>query len=309
MKLFITGISGLLGLNLALQARERFQISGCYYAHPIVLDGIQALKADIASTDVLDRALRKIRPDVILHTAGLTNVEECEANPVLAQRLNVEAVQHVAKIADTLRARLIHISTDHLYDGAEPWKKETDIPDPLNVYARTKWEAEQVVLKVCPDAMIIRTNFFGWGTSIRVSFSDWILNALAENRELTMFNDVFFTPILINDLVDKMIDLMVRKATGIFHVAGGERLSKYAFAIELAQVFNYSKDKIRQISVEGFPFRAKRPKDMSLSSEKAGRYLGMRMPAVKDALNRLKEIESEGHSAALERAVQEGYLI
>ena len=140
-------------------------------------------------------------------------------------------------------------------------------------------------------------------------FSDWILNALAESRELTMFNDVFFTPILINDLVDKMIDLMVRKATGIFHVAGGERLSKYAFAIELTQVFNYSKDNIRQISVERFPFRAKRPKDMSLSSEKAGRYLGMRMPAVKDSLNRLKEKEGEGHPAALERAVREGYLI
>jgi len=252
MKLFVTGISGLLGLNIALQARERFQVSGCYLTHPVALDGIQAVKADITTFDALEEFLKEIHPDVIVHTAGLTNVEACEANPVLAYRLNVEGAERIAKIAAILGAQLVHISSDHLFDGIKPWKTETDSPMPLNTYARTKWQAEQVVLQACPDALIIRTNFFGWGTSVRTSFSDWILRSLAQQRELTMFSDVFFTPILINDLVDVMVELIGRGATGIFHVVGSERLSKYTFALKVAEVFGYPKDGIRAISVREF---------------------------------------------------------
>ena len=303
MRLFITGISGLLGLNLALQARDRFQVSGCYHAHPIAVDGIQPLKVDITSLRALEEALHAYRPDVVVHTAGLTNVEECEANPALAHRMHVEATQHVAEIANTLPAKLVHISTDHLFDGTAPWKTEADVPNPINAYARSKLEAEGVTLKVCPDALIIRTNFFGWGTPIRMSFSDWILHGLAESRELTMFSDVFFTPIVINDLVDAVFQLIARKATGVFHVAGGERLSKYTFALQLAELFNYPKDKIRDISVDDFPFRAKRPKDMSLSSKKVEHYLGVRMRSVQESLDRLKRLEAEGHRTALEKAL------
>lgn len=308
MKLFVTGISGRLGLNLALQTRERFQVSGCYYTHPIVLDGIRPLKLDVTSFGALEQALRQIRPDVIVHTAGLTNVEGCEANPMLAYRLHVEATQHVAKIANALGAQLVHISTDHLFDGTSPWKTEADSPVPLNTYAKTKWQAEQVVLQVCPDALIIRTNFFGWGTSVRMSFSDWILRALAQQRELTMFSDVFFTPILINDLVDVMIELIVRGATGIFHVAGSERLTKYDFALRMAEVFGSPKNRIRAISVEDFPFKARRPKDMSLSSRKVESCLQVRMPTPEEGLERLKRLHEEGWPRALEKAIRDGPL-
>jgi len=304
MKIFITGISGLLGLNLALQVQDRFQISGCYHNHPIILDEIEPLKLDITSLGPLEQALQRIQPDIIVHTAGLTNVEECESNPEASYRLNVEATQHVARIASALSAQLVHISTDHLFDGTTAWNTEADIPSPLNTYARTKWEAEQVVFNNCPDALIIRTNFFGWGTPVRVSFSDWILYALAQEKELTMFSDVFFTPILINDLVDLMIELIVRRATGIFHIAGGERLSKYAFALQMAEVFNYPRNAVRAISVEDFPFRAKRPKDMSLGSGKIKQYMKTHTPVVKDGLNRLSKLESEGYRATLEGAIQ-----
>lgn len=308
MKLFVTGISGLLGLNIALQTRECFQVSGCYYTHPIILDGIRPLKLDVTSFGASQQALRKIRPDVIVHTAGLTNVEEGEANPVLAHRLNVRAAQHVGRIADTLGAQLVHISTDHLFDGTRPWKTETDVPAPLNTYARTKWQAEQVVLQACSNALIIRTNFFGWGTSVRTSFSDWILQALEQSCELTMFSDVFFTPILINDLVDLALELIAREATGIFHVAGGERLSKYSFALRMAEVFGYPRNHIRAMSVEEFPFKARRPKDMSLSSRKAESCLQVRMPTPEEGLERLKRLHEEGWPRALEKAIRGGPL-
>jgi dTDP-4-dehydrorhamnose reductase len=303
MRLFISGISGLLGLNLALQARDRFQISGCYHAHQVILEGVQSLKLDLTSLSSLEHALLEVGPDVVIHTAGLTNVEECEANPQLAYRLNVEVTRNVAKVTNALGAKLVHISTDHMFDGKASWKREADVPAPLNTYGRTKWEAEAVVLGECRNALIIRTNFFGWGTPVRASFSDWILQTLARGDDLTMFSDVYFTPILINDLVDILTELIARGAEGTLHVAGGERLTKHAFALRLAQVFNYPTHTIRAISVENFPFRAKRPKDMSLSSKKAAQLLGSPLPGVKEGLYRLKELETQGHRAALERAI------
>src|SRR3990172_2116970 len=173
MKLFVSGVSGLLGMNLALQARDRFQISGCYYAHPVILEGVQTLKLDLISLSSLEQALLEVGADVVIHTGGLTNVEECEANPQLAYRLNVEATRNVAKVTNTLGAKLVHISTDHGFDGTAPWKTEDDVPAPLNIYARTKREAEEVVLEECRNSLIIRTNFFGWGTPARASFSEF----------------------------------------------------------------------------------------------------------------------------------------
>ncbi len=306
MKIFITGVSGLLGLNLAVQARDRFEISGCYYAHPVVLEGVRTVQVDAISLSQLDHVLSEIEPDVIVHTAGLTNVEECEAKPDLAHRLNVETTRNVVKVTNGLQAKLVHISTDHVFDGTAPWRIEDDVPAPLNVYARTKREAEEVVLEECRNPLIIRTNFFGWGTHIRASFSDWILRALAREDDLTMFSDVYFTPILINDLVDIVTQLIARGAEGVLHVTGGERLTKHAFALQLAQVFNYPTHTVRAISVDDFSFRATRPKDMSLSCGKAESYLGVRMPFVRDGLHRLKQLGTEGFCFTLDRAVQKG---
>ena len=303
---FITGISGLLGLNMALQLRERHQIRGCYYSHPVASDGVTAMKLDLTSSGVADTALRLNQPDVLIHTVSLTSVEGCEADPEGAYRVNVESAYCTAKVASALGARLVYISTDQLFEGSDPWKREEDVPHPLNVYAMSKLQAEEVVFRACPDALVIRTNFFGWGTSVRTSFSDWILRSLEERRDLTMFYDVLFTPILINDLVELILGLVDREASGIFHVAGAERLSKYDFALKVAEAFDYPEDKILATSVHDFPFSARRPNDMSLSSRKAEDYLGIQMPMVEDGLRRLKEQEVDGHRAALEEAIQVG---
>lgn len=304
MKLFVTGISGLLGLNIALQARERYQVSGCYYTHPIVLTGVQALKLDLTSDGDLEQVLDEIRPDIIVHTAGLTNVEACERKPELAYRLNVEASQQVAKMAHQLGAQLVHISTDHLFDGTRALSTESDLPTPLNNYARTKWQAEQAVLEACPNALVIRTNFFGWGTPVKWSFSDWILQGLAAGREMTMFSDVYFTPILINDLISVMIQLIERGASGIFNVVGSERLSKHAFALQIASVFGYPNERICAISVDDFSFAASRPKDMSLSSRKVERHLQSTMPTVVEGLERLQNLDGKGWQQVLEKAIR-----
>lgn len=303
MKVFITGMSGLLGLNMAVQLRESFEVLGSYLTHPIHCDGIDSLQMDYGSGDPFGQILVRIQPDIVVHTAGLTSVEECEANPREAHRLNVSFAQQVARAANSMGAKLVHISTDHIFDGTSPMKREGEPPNPLNVYARTKLEAERVVLEACPDVLMIRTNFYGWGPPYRPSFSDWILKGLKNRDPLTMFSDVFYTPILINDLVDVLADLIVNRVSGVFHVAGGERISKHTFGMMLADAFGYPSDGILAISVEEHQFRAPRPRDMSLDCTKAEDLLGKQMPKVMDGLHRLRSLGSEGWPRLLEQAV------
>ena len=303
MKIFIAGISGLLGLNLALHAKDRHQLSGCYLNHPILLEGVSLARVDLTqSGDTID-AITTIRPDVVINTVALTDVDRCQKDPQLALSQNVDSAHNVALACKATGARLIHISTDQLFDGPQTWKTETHPLSPPNHYGKTKMRAEEVVTKVCPGALVIRTNFFGWGTSLRTSFSDWIIGAIRGQQTLTMFTDVFFTPILINDLADILDGLIETGATGVFHVAGADRLSKHDFASRLAKVFGLSDDNIRPISVEEFNFAAMRPKEMSLGSHKSEQWLQAEMPGVISGLTKLRDLEKTGWTGRLEQAI------
>jgi dTDP-4-dehydrorhamnose reductase len=302
VKLYVTGISGLLGLNVALQARDQFEVAGCYQTHPVAADGLDAAALDLTDAVAASTALRNHRPDVIIHTAGLTDVDACERDPTLARRVHVDASRTVAAVAREIGARLIHISTDHLFDGDSPLRTEDDEPSPINTYARTKLEAEIAVLDANPAALVVRTNFYGWGPPHRSSFSDWILRALEAGDELSMFDDIFFTPILVNDLADLLFNLADRDVHGILHVLGRERLSKHAFGLNAARAFALPGDQISATSVEGFPFKAPRPRDMSLSTAKLQRLLGEPPPDVHEGLTRLAALRDTGWLAEIAAA-------
>ena len=306
MKLFITGISGLLGLNVAFAARGRFEIAGSYLTHPIAADGIDAVAADARDPAAMARVLDRVRPDVILHTVGLSSVDGCEDDPGLAFEVNVGAAREMARLARARGIRFVHVSTDHLFDGTKPDRGEDDALALLNVYAKTKAEAEHAVLAEDAGALVVRTNFYGWGTSVRTSFSDWILAGLGEGRTLTMFEDVFFSPILVNDLADALFTLVERGASGVLNVAGGERLSKYAFARHAADVFGLSSGTLRAVGVDTVALRAARPRDMSLSSRRAETLLKRPMPTAREGLARLRALRETGWPPMLEAALAAG---
>lgn len=303
-RILITGVSGLLGLNAALQCRQRFEVTGCFFTHPVALDGVRTVGLNAAEPKLMSSFVRQLRPDVILHAAGLASVDACEADADLAYRLNVEFTRQISENARDLGSSLIHISTDHLFSGTESLVSETALPNPLNTYARTKLEAELCVQKICPKALIIRTNFFGWGTSLRTSFTDWILRSLARQESLNMFVDVFFTPILVNDLIELVLELHKSQVSGVLNVVGRERLTKYEFGRRVAQAFGYPMALILPCSVEDIALRAPRPRDMSLSSAKVAALLGRPMPSVAEGLAGLRRRLAEDWPVHLQRAVQ-----
>ena len=306
MRLFITGISGLLGLNVALAARGTFEVAGCYLTHPVATPGLTVYAADARDPEAMNRVFALARPDIVIHAVGLSSVDGCENDPDIAYQVNVGAAREVARVARSRGARLVHISTDHLFDGERSWRTEDDPLAPLNVYAKTKGEAEHAVLREHPGALVVRTNFYGWGTSVRVSFSDWVLRGLSEGHPLTMFEDVHFTPILVNDLAESLFSLVKTGASGIIHVAGGERVSKYEYAMLAAEVFGLGADCVRAVPADSVVLRAPRPRDMSLACRRAEGILGRPMPSLREGLLRLRALRERRWPGLLQAAVDAG---
>lgn len=303
MRIFITGISGLLGINAALQLKKRHEVSGVYCSHPVTIEHARIVRLDLLDREAVVEAVAGLRPEAIVHTAGLTNVDACEANPEEAEGLHVRASEHIAAAARQVGARLVHISTDHLSDGTKSFVAEDAQLQPLNEYARTKDLAERAVARICPEALIIRTNFFGWGTPVKASFSDWILDGLRQGKTLPLFVDVHITPILINSLVDVVEELLRHNAMGIFNVVGRDRVSKYDFGVKLAKTFGYSDEVLRPVSVREVRLRAQRPLDMSLSTDKVSVELGHVMPSVSESLDRLRALGEEGWPDRIKQAM------
>ena len=300
-KVLITGGSGLLALNWALSMQDRCSIILGLHKRNISLAGIESQQIDLESVDQLARVFETVEPQLVIHTAGLTSVEKCEVNPELAQHINVDLAENVAKACVKLGLPLAHISTDHLFSGEASFVDETCPIEPINVYGRTKGEAESRVLDINPVALVIRTNFYGWGTSYRRSFSDEIIQTLRSGHKMTLFKDVFYTPILVETAAQAVHDLINLKASGIFHIVGDERVSKYEFGRKLEQEFNLDPSMIKPGNIAGNSSLVKRPKDMSLSNQKACKLLDRKLGGVGEHIAKLHYQEQNGVAQELQK--------
>ena len=168
---------------------------------------------------------------------------------------------------------------------------ENATPSPLNAYARTKLAGERAVAKGCPQALIVRTNFFGWGHAYRESLSDWILKGLRARQALNMLSDTFFTPILVDRLTHAVHALVEQGVTGVIHVVGDERISKYEFARRIAVGFALPETTIRASEISDMRLVAQRPRDMSLCNAKARMLLNRALGRVDEFIAELRAQE------------------
>ena len=289
----MTGGSGLLSTNWALSIRDEYKVTLLLHQKKISLLGVNTEIVSLSSLEECLSVLEKHQPDIVIHTAGLANVEECESNPNLAQTVNVDLAKNIATACSNQGVKLVHISTDHLFLGDQEFSTEESVINPVNNYAKSKFLGEKQVLENCKDALIIRTNFYGWGTKYRQSFSDLILDKLKNNQQVDLFSDVFFTPILIDELSKRTHQLIDANTMGVFNIVSSERVSKYEFGIKLANCFNLDVGLINTVSINDKPNLVKRPKDMSLSNTKLCQMLNCEIATLDEQLQILKEQEDK----------------
>lgn len=286
--ILITGGSGLLAINWAIQRRHTDQVH-CLMNHRMIsIDGVTSHRADLADPVATKTLVEEIAPNIIVHTAGLTDVNQCECDAERSRIANVEIARNMAQICADLSIKLIHISTDHLFDGTAPFASEDDPAAPQNIYARHKLEAEKAVLEQHQDALIVRTTFFGWGPHYRRSFSDKILDTLENKGDLHMFDDVFFTPLSTRRLIDLSHQVADKGCSGIINICGGERISKYDFSVKLAKAFGHDADFIQPVQTARQRHPVTRPKDLSLSSLQMNELLGIGPVTIDEVIDDLK---------------------
>ena len=179
-KVLITGGSGLLAVNWALSIRDKNEVVLILHNRKIYMPGVEIDTTSLESKKDCRYVIDKHRPDIVINTLGLTSVEECKKQPKIAHKVHVEIPHNIAIVCNDLNVKLVHISTDHIFSGKSQMSFEDEVADPVNIYAQTKYQGELKVQKNCKNALILRTNFFGWGTIYRQSFSDFIIQTYGE---------------------------------------------------------------------------------------------------------------------------------
>ena len=207
----------------------------------------------------------------------------------------------LATVAAHFGSQFVYISSDSVFDGTRGGYAEEDDVAPVNAYARSKLEGEIAVRSASPDSLVVRTNIYGWNMQPKASLAEWILSRLEAGSEVPGFQDVVFCPILVNDLGEVILEMLGRRLTGLFHVAGSEACSKYEFALRLAGMFGLDRGLVRPTSVEHSALRAPRPKNTSLCTARVGRALDRPMPSLDAGLERFKALRDSGFVAHLKQ--------
>jgi len=293
-KIFISGGSGLLGSNIAKKAISKFDVYASYNKNKVSMENANFFQADFTEEEQCAK-IKQINPNFIIHCAALIDVDYCEEHPDEAYGQNVLASINVAEAANEIGAYLVYISTDSVFSGEKGNYGENDTPNPINVYGRTKLEAEQKISSIYPHSCVVRTNIYGWNKRDKYSLAEWMLNKLKNNEELPGLKDVYFSPIIVNSLIDILFKLQEIRYEGVIHVAGSEYCSKLDFAYKIAEVFDVNGDLIKPISIQELGLKAPRGKDMSLNVSKAERILKEDLPGVEEGLKEMKRLRDEGY--------------
>lgn len=301
MRILVSGASGLLGLNLALEAAKQHTVLGTVNSHNLQTKTFEVLQTDLLDPGAISWVLDQAKPDWVIHCAALANVDVCETDPDLARQLNAELPGILATYVARGGARLIHVSTDAVFDGRRGDYTEEDEPNPLSVYARTKLEGEYAVADAYPDAIIARVNIFGWSLTGKRSLAEYFFNNLQAGRTVKGFTDVYFCPLLVNDLAKIFLDMLEWGLSGLFHVVSRECLSKYDFGVKLARQFDLDEGLITPTSVERGGLKAVRSPNLTLRSDKLAQVLGKPLPGLSTGINRFYSLYQQSYPQKLRR--------
>lgn len=282
MKILITGANGLLGQKLVAHlgaTPHRVLATGlgdCRIEH--LPENTSYSVFDCTELVQMESVMAEFRPDTVVHSAAMTNVDECELNPEKCRLLNVEATRNMVAVCQKWGSHLIHLSTDFIFDGTSGPYSETDQPNPISVYGQSKLDAENLVESATCRWAIVRTVLV-YGIAPGLSRSNiilWVKSSLEHGKTIQVVDDQFRTPTLAEDLAAGCILIAEKGAEGIFNVSGKDFLTPYQMAIQTADFFHLDRSLIVKASASTFTQPAKRPPRTGFDISKAKEQLGYR---------------------------------
>jgi dTDP-4-dehydrorhamnose reductase len=286
----ITGANGLLGQKLVQDFHPHYKVIACDL-HPesfLSFPNLSYESLDITNRRQLGFHLSFYHPQVIINAAAYTDVDGCEIYKDKAWTVNVGGVRNLVSFCKGQKIKLIQLSTDYIFNGEDGPYSEEDSPDPINFYGETKLESEKIIKESGVDFLIIRTNvLYGFGKNVKPNFLLWLLEKLSQNEKIQIVTDQLNNPTLADNLSLCILEMVRKNVSGTYHIAGSEYLSRYDFAIKVADKFNFNKNNIFPAKTELLQQKANRPYKGGLKIDKAKSILETKLLNVDQSLDYL----------------------
>lgn len=293
-RVLVCGSNGLLGQRLALllDSDPDFEVLHSSYHRSFVQSDIliDYTQLDISNRSDVKSLITSYRPDIILNAAAMTNVDACEREREQAWKMNVTGVENLVEVCRRIDAKLVHVSTDYVFDGKTGNYKEEDRVNPINYYGKTKLAGENVILSSGIDHAILRTIVvYGTGVGVKNNFALWVINSLNDKKPIRCVDDQISNPTHVFDLANAMKQVIEYDVKGIFHIAGAETISRHDFAKRAAEVFGFDQTLIQRIKTSELTQLAARPLNTSFILNKAKQEINYSPMNVTQGLKLLQE--------------------
>ena len=278
MKIIILGANGFIGRRILNRLYPSHQVLACSL-HPDILpkEGYRFETIDMLDYAAMTTLLNDFQPEVMINASALSVVDYCEQHPEEAYAMNVTAVKHLAEYSRDHSCRLIHLSTDFVFDGTSSIAyTETDAPNPVNYYGKTKQWSEEVIGQLCTDYAIVRVEVV-YGKPLLKQHGNivhLVKNRLENGQSIRVVSDQFRSPTWVEDIACAIEQLLSNQHQGIYHICGGETLSVAEIAFRAAKYFNLDTSLIEPITTEAMNEATPRPPFTPMSVEKAQQAFG-----------------------------------
>jgi len=292
MRILVIGANGFLGLKIleySTQYAPKDEFIGADIQIDLIPPKFQKYILDITNQTRVDAVLDQIQPDLVMLTAAMTDVDACEDFKDKAYAINALGPKYVAEKLKSMDSKLIHISTDFVFDGNKSLYTETDPPNPISHYGLTKLKGEEFVIQSGVNYCICRTSvLFGWPyPGQRDNFFSWAYKKLKTYTPISIVSTQFNSPTLGDDLAICLLQLRNHIDNEIYHTCGSERIDSYSYVQKIADLFGFDGNLIKKI--DSFHQKAQRPKDSSMNIDKIQEKLHYKFKNINDSLIFLRE--------------------
>jgi len=290
-KILIIGGSGLTGSVLIKMALGNWDVFATYLSNPLAIKNCHFSALDIRERANVIDLIKKVSPDVVVHTVGIASVDFCETHPDEARLIHVEGTRNIVDGCKETRSKLIYLSTDYVFDGEGGPYGEDDEPGPLSVYAETKLQAERIVQNAnIPYGIVRPAVIYGWHPRSR--FLNWVLGKLARKEEVPAFIDQYSCPTLVYNLAEAILKLADSDHVGIYHTVGSDCVNRFEFAKKTAEVFGFDVDLVKPVKSGSVRQVARRPRKLFLVNSKVQKDLKVKFLGIEQGL-----IETKRHAS------------